>query len=432
MEYKKISRRSFLNNLAAGGAVSSAAIWARSNYAQTNPSAPQNLRFGKPVLAENDFSYLGSFKLPTSSGGKSAELSRGLTHRYVSGQLRFFTTTQQGPSTGHGEVYEIYDPGYAKSNYPTATVVRHWRDIAGDKYVDESSHAGIAYNYGLFWDPIGLRLYWSYGSDFNTTAPNNPCLGYSTLNDETGIATPVAAYRIGDCKFHQFGMTAIPSWFASMYLGGKRLGVGFGGYCSAITAGPASDGPVLSAIDPPSGEHLSSLSYTNLVGYPFQSPWTYYQKRSPDYIDGNTGPGHPRGPFGSYGGWQWMDHIKQSAVWIDMPNKHGFVVFAGLGTGKNWYENSDRHSDGYKHSVFVYNPYDFADVAMGRKNYYDVQASGYWDIQFPTYGYPRGAQSGEPYAQPQGITFDSTSNRLYILLPWTNGNYPTVSVFQIS
>jgi len=434
----KVTRREFLGRMTqAGLSLGALALGNRSWAAQ--PSPPRNLRIGtgtKAVLRASDFSYLGSFKLPQASGGKSTDWSRALTHRYVNGQLRFFTSTDQAPSYTPGEVYEVTYPGCATSNYPTATVAQHWGDIYGDKLVDESNKGGTLYVYGLFWDSIGQRLYWNYGNDYNTSASNNPCLGVTTLNDSTGKATPVAAYRMGDCKMFQYGITAIPSWFASAYTGGRRLGVGFGGRASAESLGPSSDGPVLAAIDPPTGAHLSELPSTTLCSYPCDptNGDPYYCRRPGDYMDGITAAGHPRGPFnnGAYGGWQWMDFIYQSGMWIDMPTKHGFMILPVLGHGNIWYESSTIHSDDLKHWFFVFDPMDLAAVAQATKNPWAVIPASYWEVQYALYGYPMGRCDGEPFATPQGATFDATNNRIYVLLPWTNGNYPMISVFQVS
>ncbi len=434
---KKLSRRHFLTELVCtGGVLASAAVVGDSGHAQT-VVAPSRLRFGtnnKTVLTQNDFKYIGSFQMPQSSGGKDTDWSRTLTHRYVNGQLRFLSTTHQGPSQGHGEVYEVAYPGSSLSSYPTAAVARHWGDVCGSKLVDDSDGGGSVIVYGLFWDSIGQRLYWSYGNAYNASAANNPCFGATTLNDSTGSASPVAAWRMGNCKPYQYGITAIPSWFATQYTNGRRLGVGFGGRTSAESVGPSSDGPALAAIDPPTQAHLSTIPNTPMVGYPCDPSHSdpYYCRRPAGYSDQIGAGGHPRGPFSSYGGWQWMDFVFQTGVWIDTPTKHGFIFLPFMGFGNITYSSSTIHSSQAKHMWFVMDPMDFAAVAQGKKNQYDVIPASYWEVQFPCYDYPLSKQDDEPYMTPQGVTFDSTNNRLYVMLPWASGNYPIVAVYQVS
>ena len=110
--------------------------------AQSPPSPPQNLPIrsssSKTVLGSSNFSYMGAFNLPQSSGGFNTDWSRCLAFRYVNGQLRFFSSTNQSPSYSPAQVYEVSYPGCATSNYPSASVVKHWGNIYGGNLVDES------------------------------------------------------------------------------------------------------------------------------------------------------------------------------------------------------------------------------------------------------------------------------------------------------
>jgi hypothetical protein len=188
-----------------------------------------------------------------------------------------------------------------------------------------------------------------------------------------------------------------------------------------------SDGPALAAIDPPTGAHLSQINIQSLLLYPFTE---YYSRRPGDYTDliGHRGPftGPPE-----YGGWQWFDFIG-SAVWIDMPTKHGFMVFPVLGHGNIWYDNSDIFADTIKHWWFSINPADLALVATGKKADHDV-IPNYWNVQYPGYSYPFPHQQGAPDTLPAGATFDSTTNRLYLNIPQSTSSYfPTVAVYQVA
>src|SRR5262249_50731305 len=152
----------------------------------------------KPVLTESNFTYLGSFALPHSTGTwDTANTSGGLTYRYVNGELHFLTTAHVYSG---GEVYEVAYPGLSttNTNVPTAALYKNWGDVYdGEKWVGNdggtSALSGNVWTYGLYYDDNLDRLYWSYGHGYNADFPYNPSFGYSTLNDATGVATGVGA-----------------------------------------------------------------------------------------------------------------------------------------------------------------------------------------------------------------------------------------------
>lgn len=394
------------------------------------PGAPSNLRVGKTLLTIDDFTYLGAFKIPYTSGGKGTSASaRGLTHRYVGGQLRFFTTTYQPVDMSQVHVFEMSYPGLAASApYPQASSVKHWGNIHGDKLVYDGSMGGSDFMYGLFWDSIGSRLYWMYGNSYNASYGNNACIGVSTLNDSTGVATPLAAYRMGVCKPYQFGLTHIPTWFNSAYLGGKRLGAGFGGYQSAGGTGVCSLGPALAAINPPTGAHLSTLDKTVLMNFPFADHWC--RRGDTNYTDLLSG----KNPTETYGYWQWTDGVNQTGVWIDTATKSGFICLTTHGTGTINYYGSDIHSTGGPiHAFYIIDPADLALVALGSLGADEVIPDSMTTIQWPLYSYPKPPlNEGQTFDTPQGATFDSTYNRLYIYLPESDGYYPMIMCYQVS
>ena len=152
--------------------------------------------------------------------------------------------------------------------------------------------------FGLLFDPDTNRLYWSAGNGYDTTQPPQPTVGYSVLNDTTGVATGMGEYYLNSPTYgirgsHLLygGFTLIPEWFAASYTGGKTLGVGFGGNFSIVGNG-GGFGPALAAIAPPDpsvNPDRSGLDYTPLVGYPFYSGKRAH--RLPDYVDGFDGVG---------------------------------------------------------------------------------------------------------------------------------------------
>lgn len=415
---------------AAGNLGNSTSITVTVSNTFTNP-------LDKPVLNSSNFSYLGSFDLPLVANGWSTAFSfNGLTHRYVNGQLQFLTTSHVYSG---GLVYEFNNPGLsANGATATATVVKNWGDVYdGKKWVGNGGgsnglNSGVT-TYGLYYDDNLDRLYWSYGHWYNATNPYNPSIGYSTLNDETGEATGQGAWSLADRpeKFSRGGLLRMPQWFADSYTGGKSLGVGFGGYFSII--GTGSFGPSLAAIDDPNpsiNPDRSALANTPMIGYPSNAPAR--GERSPNYY--STYDGGAWNPSNGTGYWTWSDSIYGSATWIDTPELGGVLYLAKLGTGDVYYQTSERHASGAVFEWMVYDPKDLADVASGVKQQWQIQPKFRWnDSTLPAREV--NGFSGDGNNSIGGITYDSTTGRLYVLASGVKKSgvewYPRMYVYQV-
>jgi hypothetical protein len=391
----------------------------------------------KPVLDHPDFTYLGSFKLPIVANGRTTAFSNGgFAYRYVDGKLRFFTT---GHIQDGGLVFEFDYPGVGKGeNVPQARVVKNWGDVySGHKWVGNdggTSDTGPSWTYGLYYDEKLGRLYWNYGYNYNADHPFNPCFGYSALDEKTGVATGVGAWRLKDRpeKFTRGGITPIPQWFADRFTGGKALGVGFGGYYSIITT--ASVGPALAAIDPPQPKDnpdRSALPHVPLLGYPYDCGAR--AERDPDYNSGyDNGKWQPKDGVGY---WTWSDHIFGAGAWIDAPAKQGVLFLAKVGRGKVWYETSTLHAERGAFAWFVYDPKDLAAVASGAKKQWEIQPKHRWTDDSLVPGVDLKGWEGEGITQVGGAAFDPKTNRLFVLVTsvWQDGVelYPQMYVYQV-
>jgi len=270
----------------------------------------------KSLLTQTNFQYAGRFYFPGSyntgpndyctrfnDGCSTAFTNGGLAFRFVNGSLHFFTT---GHAYAGGQVYEFNYPyldttGVMNSGN-TAQVLHDWGYI----YTNAQGMSEKCYNnttalcpndsggqdtYGLLFDPDTNRLYWSAGNWYDTMAPPQPTVGYSVLNDATGVATGMGEYYLSSPTYgirgsHLLygGFTPIPEWFAASYTGGKTLGVGFGGYYSIVGNG-GGFGPAVAAIAPPNPQvnpDRSGLDYVPLVGYEINSNKRAH--RFPDYV----------------------------------------------------------------------------------------------------------------------------------------------------
>jgi len=407
----------------------------------------------KPVLNQSSFTYLGSFRMPTYANSWSTAFSTGgLTHRYVNGQLHFLTTSHVYSG---GLVYETNYPGISTGDIysaPQAQVVWNWGDVyTGKKELQDAQVPGDHWTsqlssgdptYGLYYDQDLGRLYWSYGDWYNADFPFNPSFGYSVLNDSTGVVTGVGTWSLTDRPEHftRGGTLRIPQWFADSYTGGRSLGVGFGGYFSIMSGG--SWGPALAAVSDPdinASPDRSALNNVPLLGYPGNAPDRCH--RDADYTsfyDSGTYP-TTTGQWNSSNGtgyWTWSDIIYGSSAWIDMPQLGGVLFIAKVGQGNVWYESSDRHAQRGTFEWFVYDPKDIAAVATGAKQQWQIQPKYEWTDNTLPIGLDQSGWSGDGFNQVGGVTFDSTTNRLYVLVngSWKDGCcewYPQVYVYQV-
>lgn len=418
MSSSDLTRRDFLQIGAAGlAAAATGSLIPNLAHAQTS----------KPLLQASDFTYIGKFGLPSTVNGYDTSWGNGLAHRYVNGQLRFFSTVY-APNVWW-QVYEVAAPTPSASG-PTASVVRFWGDIyKGKRYLDKFGGEGGTV-YGLYWDNTDQRLYWSYGDNYNASNGTDCSLGYSTLNDSAGSSSGAGCWRFSSRgeKSCRGGVLPIPSWFANQYCSGRRLGVGFGGYFSAVGTGPASMGPALAAFSPPTSANAdrSSLTSQALVGYPFNAnAYTSPDRgrRDTDYTTSFDG----WAPRNGVGYFTWNDTIWQSAAWIDLPDKHGLLYGAVLGNGRNWYETSTRWAERGSHAFYVYDPADLALVAQNSRSQDQIQWRNSWSVRFPGMGYPLQGWQDDPPSIITGMTFDQTTSRLYVSV-----RFAEVYVYQVS
>ena len=388
-----------------------------------------------PVVNQSSFTYLGSFALPQSANGADTSNSfGGLAYRYVNGNLQFFTTQSGGP------VYEFNYPGIGvdQSNLPQAQVVNNWGNIySGQEAVGNT--AGSIWTYGLYYDQGANRLYWTYGNDYNATNPYNPSFGYSTLNDATGVGAGVGAWSLAGRpeKFDRGGIVQIPQWFANSYTGGDTLGVGFGGYFSVISAG-VSMGPALAAVAPPNpatNADDSAVPNVPLIGYPYGAPDRGHRDTAYSSSYDITTPGGWN-PANGTGYLTWSDSIFDGGAWIDTPTMQGVLMIAKVGQGNVWYQASDRHAQSGAFEWMVYNPADLAAVASGAKQQWQIQPEYEWTTPALPLGESQAGYSGDGVQNVEGVAFDPTSNRLYVLESAAanfNGfeSWPEIYVFQV-
>jgi hypothetical protein len=424
---RKIDRRRFLTGLALGaGLAPFASQFGRSVDARKMAASLcfDSGTAAKSVLQTTDLTFLGGFKVPPAVNGQSTRYDNvGLTFRRVGSQARLLGIYPGG-------VYEMAVPQSLAGSIdsaPVASVVGSYPTIYDPSW-------GYGEARGIYWDETDGRLYQVMGAYYDPPLPDHRTVYYATLGNN-GTLTRYGPWSTVNLPYKMVmgGVTGIPQWFASKYLGGKRIALGFGGaYSTMGQFGPGSAGPALSAIAPPdpSTPQFGSLNDTPLLAHwwntsEYTRPWRW--ERSPDvnlkpagkpssmWLDGGVWS-----PKNGVGFWTWVDLFEAAGCWIDTPTKHGMLFAPVLATGDVWYELSDTRYNGLKHIWAMYDPMELVNVATGAKGQDQLKSAWQMDVKYPWNKYPQipsGQGGGTPYYQvPKGCAFDAVDSRLYIMV----------------
>jgi hypothetical protein len=300
----------------------------------------------KVTITPEDFTFVGGFRAPDA-----VSFNTGLTHRYISGQLYLYSSMYAGDN--RGQVYRFPVPNdsfLAQSGiYPKVGDAVNYGDIYQDKLVDLVDNGsgggatppligvsgGASIPSGLWWDEVDQRMYWAKTVNYNNTySTSDACVGYSILGESSG--TGVGSWKLSPPLYQggfgnrwAFSFTPIPSSFATTYLGGRKIGVGFGGAVSIISNGPPSIGPALFAINSPSlgvDTHLDYMS-SSPVELISHLDGVNRAKKAPELYTLSLSSGNSAGDE-----WTPSDTCKYG-VWVEGANKNGVIFFSEVAGG---------------------------------------------------------------------------------------------------
>jgi hypothetical protein len=299
----------------------------------------------KVTVTPEDFVFVGGFRSPDS-----VSFTRGMTHRYINGQLYIYVSGYAGDTLGN--VYRIPVPDDSflaqSGTYPKVSEAVNYGDIYQDKLVDLVSNGSGSGSYpyvgvsggasmpsGLWWDEVDQRMYWAKTVNYNTTGEtSDACVGYSTLGESSG--TGVGSWKLSPPKSQggygnrwAFSFTPIPSTIANTYLEGRRIGVGFGGGVSIISNGPPSIGPALFAIKTPDLGVDTHLDYMSSAPIEMISHLADVNraKRPPELYSLSLASGNP--PVD-----EWFPEDRCFyGVWVEGANKNGVIFFSKVSGG---------------------------------------------------------------------------------------------------
>ena len=412
----------------------------RSRPATIRPIPPAADPAAKKVLGLDDFRYVGSFRLPERVGEGGAGYSEiGIALRTMRDGAKRLLTNYTHPRQS---LFEVQIPplacfdGTDPKPLQVAAVKKVWGSLVEDiPKVGDIERIGP--NGGLWWDEDSKTLYWTYYHGY-WTGGGFPVLSASRLPDG-GRVVSVGHWRlpptVNKWKSYWGGVTKLPADFARRYAAGRTMALGFGGYYS-ICAG-CSRGPALAAIAPPDPRR-GELDVAELLCYPDPAA----APRDGDYFYGlgNIWYDKPKGP--NQGAWT-MDDWCRAGVFIDLPEKHGYVAFVKLANGRIGYDYGAIGATGASHWWYFYDPADLGRVAQGRTKPCEVLPHERAKVSYPGQG-----DQGLRQAQEQdtvhvggvagcvtGACFDEREKLLYVCKPCSirvgMELHPVVNVYKV-
>ena len=395
--------------------------------AEAAPPPHPKESLGKRLLTYGDFEYIGSFKTPTIKGKGNSWSGpiwsfAGLALRTLpdGGRRLFVNYDHLAKSLIEVEIPDLVkltDSNYAKLK--VAKVAKVWGRLGKPWTADKNAGA----NGGIWWDQDSRTMYWGTWHGYWCGPPAHPVLGASKLGDdgkitELGYWFAPSAYE----KAYWGGVTGLPKAFADKYTGGRTLAVGFGGGYSG--GANCSRGPALAAIakpDPAKGK----LDMVQLLGY-------FKGARAPRDGDYFVAPGPAYGYWGeppdspTKGYWSAGDGVC-NGIYIDLPDRHGFIAFAGWTIGRKGYDYADSvahvgdRAPVMTQAWYFYDPKDLG-AAAGKPKKINVTPYAMTRVRAP---------GGKRNGGISGSCFDAEKKLLYLNYRPHLHDRPAIHVYRV-
>ncbi len=425
-------------------------------------SVQTTLAATKTILTQNDITYVGTMRMPTSiDTGWSDPI---ITGRMVNGQVRLFVY-------GRGGVFELADTGVYDKNYLTAprmNLVTKWGDVYNGKAISFLANGSqatfdLARKGSLFWNEKEQKLYWTFYDNYNVTGRPDWNLGFSTLdNPSTGAFTSYGPFRTKatDSTGVKYGAwrciflwqnplddsmmcgSTIQSGIAGSVMGPSM----FGGLAWPTTSTPSGFGaPDLNLPD----RYLMYyyMNYINNAGSVGSNPIRSARRSFKPYIfetfpnsQGSTEVNPAL--YGGVGSWTQRD-VWKGGTWLELNSKRGVLFATSLAgstiqnpndcnAGHVWYSNvgggtlqcshgcmEQGGSTGptvtaYFPAIQIYNPDDLTAVKNGTKVDYTPDPVATIDLR------DLGAKFTVPGNSTDaigGFYFDPVRNYLFVAAP---------------
>jgi hypothetical protein len=383
--------------------------------------SPSSKPLKEGLIDVSDFEYIGSFSLPAVPGvpqDEKAFFPSGITLRTVGGEKRMLLCT----GTYNQDLYEVAIPALGKftgddySEVPIAQL----RTVYGRLFKDAEAD-----NNGRMWyDQEAGLLYWTNFHSYYAPSGKTlfPVLCSAKLDG--GVISGIKQWVLPEGRPSHFksfwgGVTNIPESFSGKYTNGRKIAIGFGGAFSIIQS--ASQGPALAAISP--NMQTGVMTFQNIMYYPF--PETCI--RDGNYFYASYSSGNPTSPW--LGSWTNGDRI-YSGVFVDTPNKKGYLTFANQAIGRLGYDYGGSNWNGkYQNVWYVYDYETLGKAATG-----EIPNNGIEPARISVIEYPYDVSKENQYVG--GSCFDQQTGRLYLYTMKTlkrSGMYfdPAVHVYLV-
>ena len=375
------------------------------------------------VVDALDFEYEGSFALPdvpgTAGGDEKSYFESGITLRTVNGEKRMIL----GTGTYKQTLYEVAipEPGMIVDGNCSAVPVAQLRTVFGHLPIAETASD----NGTIWYDEVTELLYWTNCHGYLTGYPDFPVLRCARLGE--GVLTQMRQWYLPPNTPDQFkafwgGVTGIPEDFANLYTGGRKIALGFGGTYSIVST--TSMGPALAAISPDLTK--DDIDFHNIMYYPYNDFLENYCIRDGNYIPLYGWSPIPTSPW--EGRWTGADS-PGSGVFIDLPDKKGYIEFVHQVIGRLGYDYGGANWNGkYQNTWYFYDFDTLGKAATGEISNIGLEPSSLSVIKYP---FDSRVKQDQFVA---GSCFDKETRRLYIYTMWSlydGGGNPAVHVYKV-
>lgn len=431
------------------------------------PTRPRHRR----LLREQDFTYLGYYDIPDNLWTTGFAYGQGLTHYYVSGQLRFISCCYD---TGVSPRYRVGEFTLPASFGGTVVAGTTWADIWNGQPSSSTPFTGSGQDHlSFWWEEEQSRLWTATVLDYPQGGYSNAATASYSVRDLNSNGT-ISNFKgffgfegIGD-RCNNGGLRRVPTWFKNQYSVGPYIG-GHGAYNSLMGQGlGASLGPMFifpgsdfsGATGLPYGSTSNSVASASIkIGADHRSGATNtldwfsdFNGRTFDrgvrktltvanWFDGNdtrsnpsTLPTYPTdlaadpqwwyGPTGgsapgdpdNYCRWCWGDSYHDTFCWIDNDAgsraAHGMFAVASLCNEIACYISSALTCQSRVCEGHVFDPAHVGECVIGNRAVYNVRPTNLF--QLSPGGTSFRGDPGYPWGAIDGATFDQTTNRLYL------------------
>lgn len=391
-----------------------------STVVVTPPPAPGG------IILQNDWTLLGSFRLPGGSTDQTSFNYGGLAACLSAGGNLLITGFAGTPTMAE---VTIPTPSMAGSigSLPTAALVQGFTDALAGKL--SAIGGGTAYLGGV--TPVGsglvINAYLYYdGSGLQTLSAfvTGTTLGTNVSGPDgiqNTLGAPVPSLFAG---FVSAWICPIPSAFQASLGGTHLVGNGAIPIISRTSYGPSATVCTLSGLG------ASPIAGTTVLGYPSQHPtlgnWINAGPANPPFNQATTITGifFPPGSESvvfvgktGMGAQEYGEGTSNPALAGTIAPDGSVYVYDPTGSAKG------THAYPYLPYAWVYRVSDLVAVKNGSMNPWDVTPAAQYNLTWP---FPA------PNAQGGGVAFDTTSLKAYVLDPYADYPAPLVHVFQLT